>query len=292
MKTLRKTIFWLLVFQLASVPLVVAQGTYTQIDVPGAYSTSVVAINAVGDMVGEYFDITGQHGFLLSQGDFKTIDVPNAPSTSATGINDVGQLVGVDGTGSGFLYDIATQTFTTIRYPGPAELTSPAGINNAGTIVGTIQKKGTPVVDNAFVFCNGVFSLKAVMGSKSSFATGINNVGDIVGDFLDPSGVYESFILSSGKLRNISVPGVPSAIVIGTNDNQVFVGVYEPKFGKIGQAGFVYASKTFQLLVPPHTAYSYAAGVNNSGEVAGYYVGNDGNAHGFTWTPPGDAAKK
>ncbi len=274
-------------FVIASVSLAIAQGTFTTIDYPGADSTSVFGVNSNGDLVGEYFDTAGQHGFLRSQGVFTTIDVPGTTSTGVTGINDLGQLVGVDSAGDGFIYDRNTQAFTILRYPG-SQLTSPAGINNAGVIVGTIQQ-ASPFTDNAFILQNGQFAVIAVKGSQSSFATGINGNGDIVGDFMDSSGAYESFVLSTGELRKLGVPGVPSAIIIGMNDNNVAVGVYEPSSGMVPQAGFVYSGKKFQGLVIFHrTAFSYAACVNDSGIVAGYYVGVDGNSHGFVWTPSSD----
>src|SRR5438876_3542937 len=56
-----------------------AQGqSFTTIDVPGAFSTSALGINSKGDIVGEYTNLTGNHGFLLSSGAFTTIEVPGA----------------------------------------------------------------------------------------------------------------------------------------------------------------------------------------------------------------------
>jgi hypothetical protein len=39
---------------------------FTQIDVPGATSTFVSGINDVGQIVGDFFDSTGTHGFLAT----------------------------------------------------------------------------------------------------------------------------------------------------------------------------------------------------------------------------------
>src|SRR2546429_1760248 len=55
-----------------------SQGGLTTIDVPGASSTQAKGINPEGDIVGEYSNATGTHGFLLSKGNFTTIDVPGA----------------------------------------------------------------------------------------------------------------------------------------------------------------------------------------------------------------------
>src|SRR4051794_30810636 len=62
---------------------------FTQIDVPGATSTSASGINDAGQIVGQ-FNNGGTHGFLYSGGSFTQIDAPGATfaGTSASGIND------------------------------------------------------------------------------------------------------------------------------------------------------------------------------------------------------------
>ena len=94
-------------FLLASAPLALAQGTYTQIDVPGATETAPFGIDAAGDICGEYSDASyNQHGFLLSNGIYTTIDPPGGIGTTADSINNSGQTVGsyfANGTEHGFL---------------------------------------------------------------------------------------------------------------------------------------------------------------------------------------------
>lgn len=75
--------------------LAFAQGTYSQIDVPGAIGTFAQGINTAGDIVGNYMDATYDiHGFLLSGGVFTTIDYPGVLYTYLQGINDVDKLWG------------------------------------------------------------------------------------------------------------------------------------------------------------------------------------------------------
>src|SRR5258708_8202063 len=117
MLTLRKLFLLLAVLLLGSSPFALAQGTYTQIDYPGAITTSGLGINKAGDITGFYGDSTNFHGFLLSGGSYTTIDYPGAQSTTLYRINDVGQMVGV-GDYTGFVYDKNSQTFTQVTYPG------------------------------------------------------------------------------------------------------------------------------------------------------------------------------
>ena len=73
-----------------------AAGTFTTIDFPGALATAASGINDPGHIVGAYVDTAGmEHGFLLAHGRFCTIDVPGAILTSAFGINGPGRIVGL-----------------------------------------------------------------------------------------------------------------------------------------------------------------------------------------------------
>ena len=66
--------------------------SFTTIDVPGASLTEGFGINDSGQIVGDFFDATGSHGFLDTGGSFTTIDVPGSV-TQTRGINDSGQIV-------------------------------------------------------------------------------------------------------------------------------------------------------------------------------------------------------
>ena len=76
--------------------------SYSQIDFPGAKSTSGSGLNARGDTVGSYTDQANKtHGFLLSGGDFTTIDYPGAVATRATGINSESGFTAIHDSTSG-----------------------------------------------------------------------------------------------------------------------------------------------------------------------------------------------
>ena len=72
-----------------------AQQKFTTIDVPGADLSDANAINPQGEIVGIYFDSSGNaHAFLLRKGKFTTIDVPGAIFTDPNEINPRGDIVG------------------------------------------------------------------------------------------------------------------------------------------------------------------------------------------------------
>src|SRR5438309_1498421 len=95
--------------------------SFTTINEPFATgTTSAYGINASGQIVGQYHDAGGDHGFLYSGATYATLNDPlGANGTYAEGINDAGQIVGyyIDGnfTQHGFLY--SGGVFTTLDHP-------------------------------------------------------------------------------------------------------------------------------------------------------------------------------
>jgi probable HAF family extracellular repeat protein len=292
----RKAVLSLAVLLLATVPLALAQGTYTQIDVPGAIQTALQGVDNAGDIVGYYEDASATfHGFLLSGGTYTTIDYPGAVSTDPTGVNDAGQVVGVgyDDVGypyGGFLYDVQTAGFTTITYPGKTTYTWPVAINNAGTIAGYFL-----IGDDydGFQFSGSHYGKPfKVPGSAATYVSGITTSGEIVGiGFADEGRLTESFSLYHGKFQIIHIPRLQGFPVLAVNgEGSIFVGDYNAAAGVF--AAFLYQNNSWQELLFPGSNSTNAYGVNDSSEVVGWFLDASGNAHGFTWTPPADAAKK
>jgi len=292
MNFVRKILLSFAVFLIAPTPLALAQGTYTQIDVPGSRFTYCFGINTNGDIVGAYSDPNNDYiyGFVLSGGVYTTIGYPGVTITQLTGINDMGQVVGGIGSPNGnlaFVYDIKTQTFTDFQYPG-ATYTSPLAINNAGIIAGFARLPTSEEVG----FERDVSGHKrtiAVPGSIGTHATGITASGVVVGYTFSQRGVIHNFLFSGGKYQRLSIAGAPKAAINGTNPaGTAFVGMYD---FFVNNTTFLYQDNTLQILQFPGARSTYAYGVNAAGEVTGFFYTND-KPHGFRWTPPAGAAKK
>jgi hypothetical protein len=95
-------------------------GTWTTIDMPGASGTYLTGIDG-RNLVGNYTDTTGTHGFLYNGTSWTTLDKPGASDTYLDGI-DGRNLVGTYRIGEsyhGFLYD--GTTWTTLDMPGASK---------------------------------------------------------------------------------------------------------------------------------------------------------------------------
>src|SRR5581483_1774997 len=276
-----RSAFCLLLLLAATRPLT-AQGTYTQIDYPGATTTWALGINSAGDIVGLYYDSSqNAHGFLLSGGVFTSIDYPGGPSY-LVGINDLGQAVGTDFQFP-FIYDISSQTFQLIQYP--VAPVSPAAINNSGMVVGWLETNNAQQF--GFIYTPGPSTrLISTPDAVTTTLTTLDGQGNLIG-FSTTAGTSTSFPFSysHGKYTKIKLDFGGNPLVNGINNaGTEIVGTYSPNNSA---SGFVFnvQTKALQPLRFAHEA-TIPNGVNDAGEVvATFYDASTATYHGFTWTP-------
>jgi probable HAF family extracellular repeat protein len=210
--------------KMASHGFLLTRRGFATVDPPGAINRYINWINQQGDMVGGYMDMDGSfHGVLVSRGAFMTIDFPGASNTFGLGINSRGEIVGgyVDSAGlnlHGFL--MSNGKFNSFDFPGSNTDISACGglgggvsytdgINDQGTIVGGYcgadghlhgfllsRKEMGNAEDSGASTDIGVFSTIDFPGAISSFASGINSEGKIVGGYQSADGHYHGFLLN------------------------------------------------------------------------------------------------
>jgi probable HAF family extracellular repeat protein len=181
------------------------------------------------------------HGYLLDNGEFTIIDAPGAIlGTGAVGINNRGHIVGATilavnpTTALGFL--LAKGDFTTVQFPG-ALSTEPVGVNNRRQIVGTYVDSSNTA--HGFLLDRSVFTTidhpdAAPRGSPDfasgatlgTAAFGINNRGQIVGQYGDASGRIHAFLLADGVFTTIEAPGAINTNASDINERGQVVGFY------------------------------------------------------------------
>jgi len=102
-----------------------------------------------------------------------------------------------------------------------------------------------------------------VPGSTGTLANGVNNVGQIVGDYESNVGSQNhAFLYSGGAFTSIGDPDVYILYVPGINDAGTIVGTYASP--GIGTQAFVYANGVIQPISAPG---STAWGINNAGQI-------------------------
>jgi probable HAF family extracellular repeat protein len=113
-------------------------GTFSNIDFPGAQETKPMGINDFSQVVGNYFDGKTEHGFLDDGGSFVYFDIPGAIATRNTGINDYGQIVG-------FYNDVSGHSHGFLLTPIPGSTPAPSrrvGVNDTVRLLRSIANSG------------------------------------------------------------------------------------------------------------------------------------------------------
>ena len=199
------------------------------------------------------------------------------PGMVAQGLNDVGELVGRFRTNGapanqtrGFIRR-ANGTFEPFDYPGVAS-TSISEINNHGHLVGETRSDLTSFgLIRGFVHTNGVSAEIHFPGATLSRAYGINDAGDIVGQYQLADAVSRPFLLRSGVYSQI-VPtnapgGLASGIAFSINDNGDVLGTYRD-LANVSKTWVMRSDGTFEYPTLPGTGRV----VNNAGQIAGSFV--------------------
>lgn len=261
------------------------QAQFTNENFPNSVQTQVTGLNSFGLTVGFQIDAAGNNlGWVDQNGTFTSVLDPNLPPGSVAagtafeqllGVNDAGIAAGfyndADGNPHGFEYDIATGGFTEVDVSG-ATATTVTGINNAGVLSGIDVVGG---VTEGFIDDNGTITqLTGPAGASMTQALGLNNEGQVVGDYMDANGNTHGFVYSvgTGTYTTIDDPnegvvgGVTSTVVNGINDQGQLVGFYTDAGGNVD--GMLATVQGVVANVTDPTAGSVLAAAVGSGGVA------------------------
>ncbi len=146
---------------------------------------------------------------------------------------------------------------------------SVAGINAAGQVAGTTKGgTGFSAVGNVFLYYGGTTINLGQLGGRDAYATGLNNLGHIVGSADLMFSGTTSFLYSNGSAKYL--PAGFNAFAI--NDLGVIAGAIQPDEG-LFTAALYWNGKVTNLGTPgPTFNSSQATAINNKGEVVGYGI--------------------
>jgi hypothetical protein len=231
------------------------QGNYVNENFPGSVQTQVTGLNDRGVTVGFWSTmnnasmVNDNSGFWERNGKFHNANFP----TGDGAVPPVDQLLGVnDG-------DIAVGFWTD------------AAGNNHGYEVNLNNDRFSSV------------TLANAPGASLT-AAAINNRGNIAGFYANPAtGNTDGFLQVHGKVTDLAVPGASATTALGVNDRDEVVGTF-----MVGTAlhGFTWTPKGgFAMFDDPHgMGTTTVNGVNNAGDLVGFYVDAVGNTDGFLAT--------
>jgi hypothetical protein len=287
---------------------------FTRIDgpAPNVDGTHLAGINNRGVVAGLVFDASfNELGFLGTPGHpFGTFGVPNSSVRSAphqaflTGINDNNRMVGyVPGLAS-FLFEIDQGRLITFPVPTRLVHATARALNNADTIVGSFPN-GSKTSGYLLDIHNNLTVIDATAQTNWTAATGINNSGTVVGQYLVTT---SRGVATAGFLRTAAgrVTLLPTPTRIGGLTLAPY-GIYYNAINDLGATvgAFVDANDNYHGFVrdpagnftvidfpgPGALETSGLIGINNSGVLAGNFIGFDGSDHGFLATPTSPASR-
>jgi hypothetical protein len=259
--------------------LLTLPGTFTPEEFPASSQNPVTAaqvlqtqltgLNDKGIVVGYFYNtnngipVDNQFGFFEKNGVFTEVNNPNTPGLFGnpppnSGVLIENQLIGVNdhdiavgfyldkfGTAQGYTYDIKTGKFS-------ANIDDPNA--NSGEPGGTVT-------------------------------AAINNKGDIAGFYTDTGGVIHGFVDNHGVFTTVDPPGATETELLGLNDHGIAVG-----FDVVNGVthGIIYNTKTGTFITlddPNASGFTLFNGINDKGDIVGFYTDAAGNTHGLLATP-------
>jgi len=234
------------------------------------------------------------NGYLLKrpyrQSDYIREDFPRSAQTRVLAVNDNGVIVGTfsytDRRSGNVWYGFWAQhgQFHKVDYRTPyrSRLNQLCGVNDSGIAVGVyLDRSGN---DHAFRYNIATGSFSLPVRGAAAFASNINNKGAVVGYFKKAGLPWISYVTYNGGLRRFSVPRAGQTAAQGINDHGVIVGGCtrnNKSFGFIRGSGghlrlYVWGSAAAGMAIN---------GINDSGDLVGWYVGSNGSVNGFLAIP-------
>jgi hypothetical protein len=233
---------------------------------PRAMQTQVTGLNDRGVTVGFWSsqnmanEMNNNFGFVRWHGRYYNVNAPARnnsmpPVNQLLGVNDrniaVGFYTNGQGLNRGYEYNIMTRHFSRVLIPGIPNLS----------------------------------------GRVTLTATAINNMGDVAGFYQVGKGKTKSFLkMDRGRTIRLSYPGASSTQAFGVNDWGEVVGTYMMGTGDNAKSyGFTWTRHFGFRSVndPMGNGTTTINGVNNAGDLVGFYTDAMGNTDGLLWMPMG-----
>jgi hypothetical protein len=240
-----------------------------------------------------------------AQGDISNENFTNSKQTQVTGLNDTGVTVGFFSTqnnanlsNNNFGWYNRGGHFHEVNFPTGTPANPPVdqllGVNNHDVAVGFFINAAGLNRGYTYNINTKKFSRVLPPGATNTnlggslAATAINNNGDVAGSYVT-KGVTDAFLkLAHGPFIQLAVNGATATQAFGVNDSDWVVGAYTtgPSNAPVTH-GFVWIPKHgFTKVDDPNGAGTTTLnGINNEGDLVGFYTDSAGNVDGLLAYP-------
>ncbi|TMB72357.1 MAG: hypothetical protein E6J54_10350 [Deltaproteobacteria bacterium] len=233
---------------------------------------------------------------------FVTVDVPLPDGqlgfTTLADVNEEGQITG-GFTSSllgpyGFLLNIRKKVSSTeIRCPGKDVIgTEPQSINRHGEIAGfasvIVERIKIPQSPSKIVITKisgffrdrtGQCTIIDFPGANLTEAIGVNDDGQVVGDYRDANGIFHGFFWDAGQFLTIDVPFPEARLTTPSGINNIgqIVGFYfdnnvTESFPNGHDRGFLYDNGIFTSFDFPDAVATFPVDLNDNGQIVGIFA--------------------
>ena len=258
--------------------------TFTTIDVQGAVATQAWGINARGDIVGAYTDVSGRsHGYVLRDGEFTTIDYPGSVFTEARGIGPGGDIVGVyRNAGQNPAVDL--HGFMLAKNGTFVAVDDDADHNGVPDHINTVAQRILP--DGTILGCrhdgDQMSTMRGIVVSKDGSIAELDVFGSMENggtpDHRRVVGLYfnhaaadrnEGFLIDDGEFTPLLVPGSTVTQAWDINPAGEIIGLY--RLAGVFH-GFVLRDEQYTPVDFPGATATRARGINSRGDIVGTYA--------------------
>ena len=249
---------------------------YTQVDATNDPNSQIqlFGVNDSGVAVGDVTDLSGGvQGFVAGPTFQDTFGISSGGFVEAFAINNSGEIVGdsLDGLGDGIAFSVALSDLTdATAISGVPANAFANGIDANGDIVGVLSNS------EQFEVVNGSFS--AVDNPTGVVFNALSENGEVA---LIVVNGFENILATTTGAGGGPLENLPASFEgQGVNDAGQVVG-----FDNNSQNGFFRDSDgTVYAVYVPGSFETFAEGINDNGEIVGYYLQANGNEYGFTTT--------
>lgn len=251
-----------------------------------AGNVDVTDVNDAGQVVG-YFDSGDDkhspHAFIFADGGVIDLGVLVGGRSRSWSTNNAAAVVGQSGNDQNpvaFYYSYyGNKKMVDLGMPQGATAAVASAINNNGQIVGWAKIEGDR---HAFLYSNGAFSDLGTLGGDSSFGTGVNDAGQVVGYAETATKTPHAFLYDNGNKIDLGTLGADKSYATGINNGGQVVGYSDVSAGVTH--AFLYSGGSMADIGTLGGGTSQALGINDAGKIVGISTTTGGQQRGFLYS--------